>query len=1159
MAGAALGLVGTAIAGPIGGAIGALAGGVLQDAVMNAAQHPHGIPKLDSNQVMSSTFGKTVPYVFGETRIGGNLIWSSDLKPHKTKSGKIAQDMGKSATYNYTVDLAVCFCQGEILEYISILADTKVLWYNNKGRYYDSIEFYTGTDDQSASSIISNYLESDTPTYRGFAYIVIKGLQLKHFGMRIPQITAHIKGSVENFSSNVLQTISIPTGFNTIDDDYLNTSNILYPGAMDSDDISLYTGFSFRLGMYNGALSVWASYIASNGSISSYISQFTGSPTSSNPNSYFSASKAKAIPSNGEAVYILNPGASASIINGISYNDSSIVGSGLTGDYIMGAVGSSKMGILMSSDGMTASLVNFLVNPRVIGTVAISEASGYTFLPDASVLLDDGTFRAVYQSPNTYEILCVSLYITDNIDSIKGTVDIIDSNTWIYGNIKKIIPVNNGGNTQFYTKLVVCTENNNRRYLRLLDLTEGDASCSISYKLPNNSSDDPTWLPFSTSPDGGKVYLRGNQTTDGSVDSGGETLGMATAGITEDGFGTWSAGLPLNGLGTIQGSAYAASDSVFLVSTSDYGWQLISLDISSSVSAKFIAEKLCSMSLDSSYYDFSDLYSIVVDGYVISDSQSTRDILSSMSTELGFDFYESDGIITARTRHGDVDVIVPDDALGANSTVGSNNTQSRYTISSKADSDLAKDLLYSFSDSGNNYQHGTTIASVVSDIAYGRTTVQSGISTSYSNASKIAVDCINDLWMQKDKITTNIPLSCGYSICCGDMVELGNSGLVIRITSIEWFNSYFTITGYRSQQRQDYPTQSPDTVTYQEQLSEPSSIELVCYEVPPLDDTSNTDQLYFVCQALTTASDYSGFVGGILYQYDSTRMTWKAIDNLPNAATWGILQSSLPQTHAGNDLIQERCGILDVSINLSSPVGDGWESITNAAIFADNTINAAVIYNPNSTNKPEIIQYREYSINSDGTYTISGILRGRRGTMCQNWDAGSYFILLDQESLTFNIETIETRYIGSKISLLSIVDGQGEVKDNDQSQIILPIDGISIKCLAPSNVIYREMDDGSLYIQWNREARQLYEFLDNTGVGVGSDTDTYVVSIIDASGNIVRSIGTTSSPYQGTSYTYSSTDRKTDIESSKSISISVSQITSRTGAGFSAVSLIPTT
>ena len=40
MAGAVAGLVGTALLGPVGGAVFALAGSVLQDVVMNAAQHP---------------------------------------------------------------------------------------------------------------------------------------------------------------------------------------------------------------------------------------------------------------------------------------------------------------------------------------------------------------------------------------------------------------------------------------------------------------------------------------------------------------------------------------------------------------------------------------------------------------------------------------------------------------------------------------------------------------------------------------------------------------------------------------------------------------------------------------------------------------------------------------------------------------------------------------------------------------------------------------------------------------------------------------------------------------------------------------------------------------------------------------------------------------
>jgi hypothetical protein len=81
--------------------------------------------------------------------------------------------------------------------------------------------------------------------------------------------------------------------------------------------------------------------------------------------------------------------------------------------------------------------------------------------------------------------------------------------------------------------------------------------------------------------------------------------------------------------------------------------------------------------------------------------------------------------------------------------------------------------------------------------------------------------------------------------------------------------------------------------------------------------------------------------------------------------------------------------------------GERLESVTQAAML--NGANAALLLKTNG--EPEVIQFRDVTLNLDGSFTLSGLLRGRRGTdvFVDRHQPGELFVLLhpdDVETLT---------------------------------------------------------------------------------------------------------------------------------------------------------------
>ena len=203
MATLVLGAVGTAIAGPFGGFIGAAAGSYLDQAYLMPwlfPKPPIDGPKLDDLSLQTASEGSPIRVLIGPlNRAAGVVIYQSELKQVKeTKKVGSSGNTQKYNTYSYYVDLAIHFHDATKVpfnRFRKVWADQKLIWDGEKTAYCSAIRFYDGTQTTPDPLLEAVRGVGKTPAYMDSAYIVIENLQYDVFG-HVPNI--QVQGEQDN-------------------------------------------------------------------------------------------------------------------------------------------------------------------------------------------------------------------------------------------------------------------------------------------------------------------------------------------------------------------------------------------------------------------------------------------------------------------------------------------------------------------------------------------------------------------------------------------------------------------------------------------------------------------------------------------------------------------------------------------------------------------------------------------------------------------------------------------------------------------------------------------------------------------------------------------------------------------------------------------------
>lgn len=192
--------IGYYFGGPIGAAIGSYIGMSIGYAV--DPLDPQYGPRLEDRRVQTSAYGQQVPLLYGVVRVSGNVIWAEDLEEVQT-SEDVGGKGGPSQeviSYSYFGTFAVMLGRGQLRGIRRIWADTVLIHdattnIDNPGSEITDFVFYSGSENQDPDPLIEASVGiGNTPAYRGYSYVVFNRLPLERFGNRLPSLSFEING-----------------------------------------------------------------------------------------------------------------------------------------------------------------------------------------------------------------------------------------------------------------------------------------------------------------------------------------------------------------------------------------------------------------------------------------------------------------------------------------------------------------------------------------------------------------------------------------------------------------------------------------------------------------------------------------------------------------------------------------------------------------------------------------------------------------------------------------------------------------------------------------------------------------------------------------------------------------------------------------------------
>ncbi|KQV63836.1 glycoside hydrolase/phage tail family protein [Rhizobium sp. Root1220] len=206
-AGAALGSVFGPVGAIIGRAAGALAGSVIDHALIGGGRTVHGA-RLSTARIPGADEGTAINRVYGTVRIGGTMIWATRFEEQVTRerTGGKSSSGQRVETFRYFANLAIGLCEGPV-------AHVRRVWADGKELDLSRIEmrFYPGDGEQQPDPLIeAKQGPGMAPAYRGVAYVVFDRLPLDAYGNRIPLMQFEVVRPIGALEQKIKAVCIIP-------------------------------------------------------------------------------------------------------------------------------------------------------------------------------------------------------------------------------------------------------------------------------------------------------------------------------------------------------------------------------------------------------------------------------------------------------------------------------------------------------------------------------------------------------------------------------------------------------------------------------------------------------------------------------------------------------------------------------------------------------------------------------------------------------------------------------------------------------------------------------------------------------------------------------------------------------------------------------------
>jgi len=1154
------GVVGSFFGAPgVGWAIGSIAGRLLFPPSIED-QFTEG-PRLGDLSVTTSAYGAPLAIGYGTVRLGGSLFWSGGIEELKvTQSEEIGGKGGASATstsvsYEYYASFAIAFAEGEADEVLRIWADGKLLY--SAGATAETelqiknglqFRFYHGSETQAADALITDDV-TDAPAYRGTVYLVFERLPLIDFGNRIPNITAEIAFSATRSHSSLEGT---PLG---------SWNNGIEVGAHAVD---WERGFYYQIVTASSGLRGLARFqiqtmISDRQEHSDEIINATVGTGLFGPLCVAPDGNLIVTRTNGTAVPIVS-------IDGNTWKEIKRVGTTTSGGgwapnriqgltsiafvstfgnqnadhYILlasAAPGIEALGIYRyTGDGGTEDLKYIYdsdthalapLGDSIVGFVGGKEAEG--FCEAWFISLTSGGSQSIW----IYKVTIQSGAAHSVVDSDNVVVGVDVTLAATIGRLA--IGPSEGSNTIF------------EAVGPFVDDTDGGLIFGCLFNT-SNTHYIAKWHPVA-----GLMWRR--SVTPG-LNSEESTGGMQRIAMGRFGWVNISSGIVIN---TLDGSTdvtktftdlqrsnaggfwdsytqtYVSQDNDVTDRAIKWRFNEIS-DDETTVGA--IVGDLCERSgFAGSDYDVADLED-TIPGYVVSRNMSARAAIEPLMQAYFFDGVESDYVLTFPQRPQSV----------ARSLVESDLLRDEGGVIEETriqEVELPERFEVVYIDEALDYEQGSQYARRMQAPhrtmrSQNKATFNIAAVFSARFAKRLAEKSLYASWNERRTYSFRLPWR-HLDLDPADVLDLDlDNGVSIRqrLTRVESDTSLALSLSAIGEDLDQYASTvdanagdgNPVDV-----IAGASQTRLLVLDVPLLRDRDEppgraTAPVYAFAGGYT-----SDWLAATLYK-SADDLDYSGIGRIVSGMTWGVAIDALGD--AATVWQTDEDNTLKVSL-----ITGELSSTTTANLLEG--ANAAALIKANG--EIEVLQFRDVAANADGTHSLTGLLRGRRGTdtMAGSHGKGEIFVLLTSAAgQVFQLDLAEVdalRYYRGVSAGMAL---------EEAFTVQLTSTGRSLMPYAPAHVA-ADLSGGDITISWVRRTRVGGDgWANGTGqVPLGEDSESYEIDIIDtgSSPEVVRTLTSSSE-----SAVYTSAQISADFGSPPAtLTVEVYQMSAQVGRGFS--------
>lgn len=290
--------------------------------------------------------------------------------------------------------------------------------------------------------------------------------------------------------------------------------------------------------------------------------------------------------------------------------------------------------------------------------------------------------------------------------------------------------------------------------------------------------------------------------------------------------------------------------------------------------------------------------------------------------------------------------------------------------------------------------------------------------------------------------------------------------------------------------------------------------------------------------AVAMAGYASSWPGGVLYQSIDNEQTWQPLQAWAAGVTMGYASNTLP-AHDGR--VIDRTNTLTIFL-----IEGALDAITEAQMMTGLNWAAYGVHG-----RWELIRFADVTLNSNGSYTISTLIRGAKGTeqYTGTHQTSDIFVLLDDADI-YGIG-VDLQYLSISRKYRALTTGQ-EIDEAESQDFAYT--GVNLKPLSGVNGTLIN-NAGVWEINWNYRTR-LNGSLWTTGTPLPTGEDiiagnnlTFEIDILDTASpaNVVRTITVT-----GPTAEYTIAQQEEDFGSPipTSLTVKVYQLSATVGRGY---------